>query len=205
MAAVTRAGTAEPRTRTGTVPGGCSQTAWDATAAGAERLFSCLSTGRSEGAEGPAGDREAGLGGELHEEGGNSKGCPAPEVPASGSERDRGNVCRLSPQEAWLLSRERELREEVRKERDKEIELVIQRLEADMSSAKEECERAAENRSGGEGGGSLRIPAPHGLVPFPCPPNPAHLSSELRTLQLAGVSSVSAGRSGSQGRSLPLT
>ncbi|NXW93885.1 CP131 protein, partial [Alopecoenas beccarii] len=62
------------------------------------------------------------------------------------SERDRGTVCHLCPQEAWLLSRERELREEVRKERDKEIELVIQRLEADMSSAKEECERAAENR-----------------------------------------------------------
>ncbi|NWU71510.1 CP131 protein, partial [Pterocles burchelli] len=52
----------------------------------------------------------------------------------------------VKKKEAWLLSRERELREEVRKERDKEIELVIQRLEADMSSAKEECERAAENR-----------------------------------------------------------
>ncbi|XP_009959468.1 PREDICTED: centrosomal protein of 131 kDa-like, partial [Leptosomus discolor] len=52
----------------------------------------------------------------------------------------------VKKEEAWLLSRERELREEVRKERDKEIELVIQRLEADMSSAKEECERAAENR-----------------------------------------------------------
>ncbi|KAM9258174.1 LOW QUALITY PROTEIN: centrosomal protein of 131 kDa [Cariama cristata] len=51
----------------------------------------------------------------------------------------------MKKEEAWLL-RERELREEVRKERDKEIELVIQRLEADMSSAKEECERAAENR-----------------------------------------------------------
>ncbi|KAH0629355.1 hypothetical protein JD844_011375 [Phrynosoma platyrhinos] len=49
-------------------------------------------------------------------------------------------------QEAWLLTRERELREEVRKERDKEIELVIQRLEADMSSSKEECERITENR-----------------------------------------------------------
>lgn len=36
----------------------------------------------------------------------------------------------------------------MRKERDKEIELVIERLEADMSSAKEECERAAESRSG---------------------------------------------------------
>ncbi|KAM6111298.1 centrosomal protein of 131 kDa [Pterocles gutturalis] len=52
----------------------------------------------------------------------------------------------VKKKEAWLLSRERELREEVRKERDKEIELVIQRLEADMSSAKEECERAAESR-----------------------------------------------------------
>ncbi|KAM6403364.1 centrosomal protein of 131 kDa isoform 1-T1 [Rhynochetos jubatus] len=52
----------------------------------------------------------------------------------------------VKKEEAWLLSRERELREEVRKERDKEIELVIQRLEADMSSAKEECERAAESR-----------------------------------------------------------
>ncbi|NXW40014.1 CP131 protein, partial [Nyctiprogne leucopyga] len=52
----------------------------------------------------------------------------------------------VKKEEAWLLSRERELREEVRKERDKEIELVIQRLEADMSLAKEECERAAENR-----------------------------------------------------------
>ncbi|NWR66355.1 CP131 protein, partial [Bucorvus abyssinicus] len=52
----------------------------------------------------------------------------------------------VKKEEAWLLSRERELREEVRKERDKEIELVIERLEADMSSAKEECERAAESR-----------------------------------------------------------
>nr|XP_060620265.1 centrosomal protein of 131 kDa isoform X3 [Anolis sagrei ordinatus] len=52
----------------------------------------------------------------------------------------------LKKEEAWLLTRERELREEVRKERDKEIELVIQRLEADMSSSKEECERVTENR-----------------------------------------------------------
>nr|XP_056714725.1 centrosomal protein of 131 kDa isoform X6 [Euleptes europaea] len=52
----------------------------------------------------------------------------------------------LKKEEAWLHTRERELKEEVRKERDKEIELVIQRLEADMSSAKEECERATENR-----------------------------------------------------------
>ncbi|NXW57190.1 CP131 protein, partial [Eurystomus gularis] len=52
----------------------------------------------------------------------------------------------VKKEEAWLLARERELREELRQERDKEIELVIERLEADMSSAKEECERAAENR-----------------------------------------------------------
>ncbi|XP_073538681.1 centrosomal protein of 131 kDa isoform X3 [Phyllobates terribilis] len=49
-------------------------------------------------------------------------------------------------EEAWLLTRERELKEEVRKGRDKEIELVIQRLDAEMSTAREECERAAENR-----------------------------------------------------------
>ncbi|KAM3923912.1 centrosomal protein of 131 kDa isoform 2-T2 [Leptodactylus fuscus] len=49
-------------------------------------------------------------------------------------------------EDAWLLTRERELKEEVRKGRDKEIELVIQRLEAEMSTAREECERAAENR-----------------------------------------------------------
>ncbi|KAK2112307.1 hypothetical protein P7K49_012054 [Saguinus oedipus] len=50
------------------------------------------------------------------------------------------------PQEAWLLNREQELREEIRKGRDKEIELVVHRLEADMALAKEESERAAESR-----------------------------------------------------------
>ncbi|XP_063817172.1 centrosomal protein of 131 kDa isoform X2 [Pseudophryne corroboree] len=49
-------------------------------------------------------------------------------------------------EETWLLTRERELKEEVRKGRDKEIELVIQRLESEMSTAREECERVAENR-----------------------------------------------------------
>uniref|UniRef100_A0A8D2EWT5 Centrosomal protein 131 n=1 Tax=Theropithecus gelada TaxID=9565 RepID=A0A8D2EWT5_THEGE len=53
---------------------------------------------------------------------------------------------RVSPQEAWLLNREQELREEIRKGRDKEIELVIHRLEADMALAKEESEKAAESR-----------------------------------------------------------
>ncbi|XP_038184724.1 centrosomal protein of 131 kDa [Arvicola amphibius] len=49
-------------------------------------------------------------------------------------------------EEAWLLTRERELKEEIRKGRDQEIELVIHRLEADMTLAKEESERAAESR-----------------------------------------------------------
>ncbi|XP_044529367.1 centrosomal protein of 131 kDa [Gracilinanus agilis] len=52
----------------------------------------------------------------------------------------------LKKEEAWLLKRERELKDEVRKVRDKEIELVIQRLEADMTLSKEECEQTAENR-----------------------------------------------------------
>ncbi|KAI4887013.1 hypothetical protein NFI96_027450 [Prochilodus magdalenae] len=52
----------------------------------------------------------------------------------------------IKKEEAWLLSRERELKEEVRRGRDKEIELAIQRLEEDMSSTREECERAADNR-----------------------------------------------------------
>ncbi|XP_041432164.1 centrosomal protein of 131 kDa isoform X5 [Xenopus laevis] len=52
----------------------------------------------------------------------------------------------IKKEEAWLLSRERELKEEVRKGRDKEIEHVIQRLESEMSTTKEECERAGENR-----------------------------------------------------------
>lgn len=107
-----------------------------------------LPQGRGAGLEGAAGDGEAGLGGQLPEEGGNVAvpllSCPLalPWLP-----RLNFTWALLSClQEAWLLTRERELREEVRKERDKEIELVIQRLEADMSSAKEECERATENR-----------------------------------------------------------
>ncbi|KAM4691561.1 centrosomal protein of 131 kDa isoform 2-T3 [Rhinophrynus dorsalis] len=52
----------------------------------------------------------------------------------------------MKKEEAWLLSRERELKEDLRKGRDKEIELVIQRLESEMSMAKEDCERTAESR-----------------------------------------------------------
>ncbi|XP_077958767.1 centrosomal protein of 131 kDa isoform X5 [Gasterosteus aculeatus] len=49
-------------------------------------------------------------------------------------------------EEAWLLSRERELREELRRGRDKEIEIAIWTLEEETSKDKEECERAADNR-----------------------------------------------------------
>uniref|UniRef100_A0A6Q2WVV9 Centrosomal protein 131 n=1 Tax=Esox lucius TaxID=8010 RepID=A0A6Q2WVV9_ESOLU len=48
--------------------------------------------------------------------------------------------------DAWLLSRERELKEELRRGRDKEIEMAIQRLEEETSGARDECDRAAENR-----------------------------------------------------------
>ncbi|XP_053495905.1 centrosomal protein of 131 kDa isoform X4 [Ictalurus furcatus] len=52
----------------------------------------------------------------------------------------------MKKEEVWLLTRERELKEEVRQGRDKEIELAIRRLEDETSSAREECERAADNR-----------------------------------------------------------
>ena len=52
----------------------------------------------------------------------------------------------MKKQETWLLQKERELKEQVRRERDKEIELVIGRLEDDNQGAREECERVAENR-----------------------------------------------------------
>ena len=48
--------------------------------------------------------------------------------------------------ETWLLQRERELKEQVRRDRDKEIDLVIQRLEEDNITSKDECERLAENK-----------------------------------------------------------
>ncbi|XP_028824826.1 centrosomal protein of 131 kDa isoform X2 [Denticeps clupeoides] len=52
----------------------------------------------------------------------------------------------MKKEEAWLLSRERQLKEEVRRGRDQEIEMAIQRLEEETSSVREECERAADNR-----------------------------------------------------------
>uniref|UniRef100_A0A8C4YUK8 Centrosomal protein 131 n=1 Tax=Gadus morhua TaxID=8049 RepID=A0A8C4YUK8_GADMO len=52
----------------------------------------------------------------------------------------------MKKEEAWLLGRERELKEEVRRGRDQEIELAIRRLEEEGSGARGESERAAENR-----------------------------------------------------------
>ncbi|XP_061731961.1 centrosomal protein of 131 kDa isoform X2 [Nerophis ophidion] len=49
-------------------------------------------------------------------------------------------------QEAGLLKRQHELREELRRERDKEIELAIWTLEEETNKDKEESERVAENR-----------------------------------------------------------
>ncbi|XP_077922382.1 centrosomal protein of 131 kDa isoform X7 [Halichoerus grypus] len=62
------------------------------------------------------------------------------------AERQMWEASCTKKEEAWLLNRERELREEIRRDRDKEIELVIHRLEADMTRAREESERAAESR-----------------------------------------------------------
>ncbi|XP_028332100.1 centrosomal protein of 131 kDa isoform X2 [Gouania willdenowi] len=49
-------------------------------------------------------------------------------------------------EEAWLLSRERKMKDELRRDRDKEIELAIWTLEEETTKDREECERAAENR-----------------------------------------------------------
>ncbi|CAE1176038.1 AZI1 [Acanthosepion pharaonis] len=52
----------------------------------------------------------------------------------------------MKKQETTLLAKERELKEKVRRDRDKEIELVINRFEEDATNAREECERTAQNR-----------------------------------------------------------
>ena len=48
--------------------------------------------------------------------------------------------------ENYLMVKERELKENVKKDRNKEIELVIRQLEEDATAAREDCERVAENR-----------------------------------------------------------
>ena len=52
----------------------------------------------------------------------------------------------MKKQETYLMQKERELKQQVRKDRDKEIEMVIGRLEEDTQATRDECERVAENR-----------------------------------------------------------
>ena len=52
----------------------------------------------------------------------------------------------MKKQETYLLSKEREMKEGVRDARDKEIEMVIARLEQETALSREEAERAADNR-----------------------------------------------------------
>ena len=52
----------------------------------------------------------------------------------------------LKKQENWMLQKERELKEQIKKERDKEIETLIARLETESTTSREEIERTAENR-----------------------------------------------------------
>ncbi|XP_069125158.1 centrosomal protein of 131 kDa-like [Argopecten irradians] len=49
-------------------------------------------------------------------------------------------------QDTWIMQKERELRDQVKRDRDKEIEMVISRLEDDATSSREECERTADNK-----------------------------------------------------------
>ena len=52
----------------------------------------------------------------------------------------------MKKQDTLLLGREREMRDRLRRERDREIETVIQKLEEETAASKEECERNAEMR-----------------------------------------------------------
>ncbi len=52
----------------------------------------------------------------------------------------------LKKQENWASQKERELRDKLKRERDKEIELLIAKLETESTLSREECERTAENR-----------------------------------------------------------
>ncbi len=52
----------------------------------------------------------------------------------------------MKKQETILANKERELREQMKNERDKEIEKIIAQFESDTTSTKEEAELNAENR-----------------------------------------------------------
>ncbi len=45
-----------------------------------------------------------------------------------------------------MAGKERELREQMKRERDREIEKIISQFESDTTMTKEEAERTAENR-----------------------------------------------------------
>ena len=52
----------------------------------------------------------------------------------------------MKKQETILANKERELREQIKHERDKEIEKIIAQFESDTTMTKEETERTAEDR-----------------------------------------------------------
>ncbi len=52
----------------------------------------------------------------------------------------------MKKQETSLATKERELREQMRRERDREIEKIISQFDSDTTMTKEEAERTAENR-----------------------------------------------------------
>lgn len=52
----------------------------------------------------------------------------------------------LKKQESWITQKEREIREQLKRERDKEIDSLVKQLESDSTIAREEIDRAAENR-----------------------------------------------------------
>ncbi len=52
----------------------------------------------------------------------------------------------MKKQENWVIQKERELKEQIKRERDKEIELLITRLESETATSREEADRTADNR-----------------------------------------------------------
>lgn len=52
----------------------------------------------------------------------------------------------LKKQENWALQKERELKDKIKRERDKDIELLIAKFEADSNLTREESERTADSR-----------------------------------------------------------
>ena len=52
----------------------------------------------------------------------------------------------LKKQENWSIQKEREIKDQLKRERDKEIDTLIARLETEATLAREEADRTAENR-----------------------------------------------------------